>query len=121
MVDQVVAVNPHRTRLEPIADADGCVEALGMDGGRKTVRGAVADLDGILLRLELSDRADRTEDFLLHNLHVFADVGEDGWLDEVALVAVALTADFDLCAGLLAVVDVAKKGVNIRSCESRFR
>lgn len=43
----------------------------------------------------------------MHDLHVFADVGEDGGLDEIALFAVALAAGFDLGAFLFAGVDVS--------------
>ena len=78
-----------------------------MDCGGETVGGGVSETDGILFGLEFGDGADGAEDLLLHDLHVFADVGEDGWLDEVALVAVTLAADFDLGTLLLAGVDVA--------------
>jgi len=43
----------------------------------------------------------------LHDLHVLADVGEDGGLDEVTLFAVAFAADFDLGAGFLAFINVS--------------
>lgn len=78
-----------------------------MNGGSKTISRGVANTDSILLGLELGDRANRAEDFLLHDLHVFRHIAKDGRLDEVALVTFALTADFDLCAGLLASLDVA--------------
>ena len=78
-----------------------------MDCGGKTVGGGVSETDGVLFGLEFSDGADGAEDLLLHDLHVFADVGENGWLDEVALVAVTLATDFDLGTLLLAGVDVA--------------
>ena len=80
-----------------------------MDCGGKTVGGGVPKTDGILFGLEFGDGADGAKDLLLHDLHVFADVGENGWLDEVALVAVTLAADFDLGTLLLAGVDVAGK------------
>lgn len=80
-----------------------------MDCGGETVRGGVSETDGILFGLEFSDGADGAEDLFLHDLHVFADIGEDGWLDEVTLVAVTLAADFDLGTLLLAGVDVSGK------------
>ncbi len=82
-----------------------------MDGSGETVGGLVAELDGLLLGGELGDGADGAEDLLLHDLHVGADVGEDGGLDEVALVAVALAAGLDLGALLLAGLDVAHDAV----------
>ena len=80
-----------------------------MDCRGKTVGGGISETDGVLFGLELGDRADGAEDLLLHDLHIFADVGEDSWLDEVTLVAVTLAADFDLGTLLLAGVDVARE------------
>jgi hypothetical protein len=117
VVEHVVAVDPHGTGLERVADPDGRVDVLGVHGGGQTIGGAVADLDGVLLRLEFGDRADGAEDFLLHDLHVFADVGEDGGLDEVALVTLALATDFHLGALLFAVVYVAKRNVSTKMVE----
>ena len=78
-----------------------------MDCGGKTVGGGVSETDGILFGLEFSDGADGAEDLFLHDLHVFADVGEDGWLDEVTFFAVTPSADLDFGALLLTGVDVA--------------
>ena len=80
---------------------------------RKTVGGAVADLDGIFLGLELGDGADGAKDLFLHDLHVLGDVAENGGLDEVALLALALAANLDGSTGLLAVLDVANYGVSL--------
>ena len=78
-----------------------------MDCGGETVGGGVSEADGVLFGLEFSDGADGAEDLFLHDLHVFADVGEDGWLNEVTFFAVTVAADFDLGALLLAGVNVA--------------
>lgn len=86
-----------------------------MDGSGKTVGGAVTDSDGISLVFEFGDGADGAEDFFSHDLHVFADVGEDGRLDEVALLSVALATDFDLGAFLLAFLDVPDEIISSRS------
>ena len=80
---------------------------------RKTVGGAVADFDGFFLGLELGDGADGTKDLFLHDLHVIGDVTENGGLDEVALLALALAANLDGSTGLLAVLDVANYGVSL--------
>ena len=45
----------------------------------------------------------------MHNLHVFGNVGEDGWLDEIALLAVTLSTNLNLRTVLLPGVDVAKR------------
>lgn len=78
-----------------------------MDSGGETVGGGVAETDGIFFGLEFGDRAHGAEDLFLHDLHVLADVGEDGGLDEVTLCAVAFAADFDLGAGFLAFINVS--------------
>jgi hypothetical protein len=82
------------------------VEVLGVDGGGETVCAGVAELDGVLLGLELGDRADGAEDLLFHDLHVLCDVGEDRGLDEVALVTLALATSLNGGTGVLAGLDV---------------
>ena len=78
-----------------------------MDCGGETVGGGISETDGVLFGLEFSDRANGAEDLFLHDLHVFADVGEDGWLNKVTFFAVTVAADFDLGALLFAGVNVA--------------
>lgn len=107
-MQSVVGVDPHGAGLERIADLDGGVEVGGVHGGGKAVGALVAGGDDLLLGGELGDGADGAEDLLLHDLHVLGDVGEDGGLDEVALVALAVAADLDGGAGFLAGLDVAK-------------
>lgn len=107
MVESVVCVDPDGPGLERIRNIDGRVEVCGVDSGSETVGGAVADPDGISLVFELGNGADGAEDFFLHDLHVFADVGENGGLDEVALLSVALAANFNLGAFLLSLIDVS--------------
>lgn len=106
----VVGVDPDGSGAQGVGHTDGGVEVGGVDGGGKTVGGAVADPDGLVLVLEFGDRADRAEDLFLHDLHVFADVGEDGRFDEVTLVAVAFAANLDLGASLLALFNVTSYG-----------
>lgn len=112
-VEPVVAVDPDGTSLEGVGDADGGVDVLGVDGGGETVAGVVAEGDDLSLVLELGDGADGAENLLLHDLHVGADVGEDGGLDEVALVAVAVATNLDSSALLLTGLDVAHDAVEL--------
>ena len=107
VVEHVVLVDPHGAGAESVADADGGVEAGGVDGGGEAVGRRIAETDGVGFVFELGDGADGAEDFFLHDLHVFRDAGEDGRLDEIALFAVALAADFDFGAFFPAGVDVA--------------
>lgn len=106
MVQHVVLIDPNSTSSQSVADADGSVQAAGVDGGGETVGGTVADADGVFFRLEFGDGADRAKDFFLHDLHVLADAREDGGLDEVTLLTVTLTADFDFGAFLLALFNI---------------
>lgn len=105
-VKSVVCVDPNGTSLEGVGDLDGGVEVGCVDSGSKTVCGVVTNADGVLLGLELGDRADGSENLFLHDGHVVLDVGEDGGLDEVSLVALALTAGNDGGTLVLAGLDV---------------
>ncbi len=107
MMQHIVLIHPHGTRPQSIADPDSGVQIARVHSRGQTIGGRIADTDGIVLGLELGNGADGAEDLLLHDLHVFADVGEDGGFNEVALLAVASAADFNFRAFLLAVVDVA--------------
>ena len=104
--DQVVAVDPDSTGLQSVGNTDGGVDILGVDGSSKTVGGVVTDLDGLSLVLEFLDSDDGTEDLLLGDLHVPSDISENGGLDEVSSVAVALTTDGNGGTLGLSVVDV---------------
>ena len=113
-MEHVVLVDPDGTSTESVGDTDGGVEVLGVDSGGKTVGGVVTSLDDLLLSLELGNRADRAEDFFLHDLHVLGDVGEDGGLDEVSLVAVTLTTGDNSSTRLLAFFDVAHDSIILK-------
>ena len=80
-----------------------------MNSRSQTIGSAVSDSDRIFLGLELGNGADGAEDLLLHDLHVLADAGEDGGLDEVTLFAVSFPSDLNLGAGLLTFVDVSEE------------
>ena len=106
-MQHIILVDPDRARLQRIADSNSGVQVVRVHGGGEAVCAGVADADGVLFGLEFRDAAHGAEDLLLHDLHVFADVAEDGRLDEVAFFAVALAAGLDLCAFLFTGVDVA--------------
>ena len=106
-MQHVVLVDPDGTSSQSIADTDGSVQVRSVDGGGKTVGGGITKPDSIFLVLEFGNGADGAEDLFLHDLHVFADAGEDGGLDEVAFLSVTLAAGFDLGAFFLASIDVS--------------
>ena len=106
VVQGVVGVDPDGAGAQGVGDLNGGVEVLGVHGGGEAVGRVVAELDGVLLGLELGDGADGAENLLLHDLHVLGHVGEDGRLDEVALVTLALTTGLDGGTSVLAGLDV---------------
>ena len=107
-MQHIILINPHGPRLQRTTNPQRRIQILGVHCGGEAVGGLVADADGVVFGLEFGNGADGAEDFFLHDLHVFADVGEDGGLDEVAFFAVAFAADFDLGAVFFAGVDVAR-------------
>lgn len=108
---ETLTVDPDSTSLETLHDADATVEVIGVDSRGKTVSGLIAELDGLLLGGELGNGADGAENLLLHNLHVRLDVAEDGRLDKVSLVTVALTTNLNSGTLLLAGLDVVHDAV----------
>lgn len=62
--------------------------------------------DYVVFVVELDHDADGTEDFLAHDLHVRASVGEDCGPDEISLGTNACSAEVESCTVFLARVDV---------------
>ena len=113
-VKSVVGVDPDSTRTESISNLNGGGEVSSVDSGGQAVGGVVADLDDVRLSLELGDCADGAKDLFLLDLHVLGHVGEDGRLDEVALVALALATGLDRGAGLLTLLNVGHDAVELK-------
>lgn len=81
---------------------------------RKTVDRVVRLVDNVVLVFEFSDGDDGPEDLFLDDLHLGLDVGEDGGLDEVAFVAVALATKGDGRTLGFAGLDVAHNALQWR-------
>lgn len=107
VMEHVVLVDPDGAGFQSVGDTDRGVQVARVHSSGETVGGAVAETNGIFLVLELGNRADRPKNLLLHNLHIFGHVGEDGGLDEVALFAMALTANLNFGAFLPTFINVA--------------
>lgn len=103
----VVGVDPDGTRLERVRNLESSVEVGGVHGSRETVGAGVANLDNIGLGLEFGDSADGAEDLFLLDLHVLGNVGEDGRLNEVALVTLTLATSLDCGTRLLTLLNIA--------------
>lgn len=113
VVQHVVAVDPDGTGVNSIGNPNSGVKVAGVDSGSKTVSRVVASLNSVLNSIELGDGANWTKDLLLHDLHIWSDVGENGWLDEVSLITETLTTDLNLSALSLAVLNVLHDSVEL--------
>jgi hypothetical protein len=114
MVDHVVAVHPYGTSTEVVGDTNGSVQVGGVNSSRKAVGSVVGSLDDLFFCAELGNGADRAEDLLLHDLHVWLNIGEDGGLDEISLLSVSLTTDLDLGTSLLALFNITHDTVILK-------
>ena len=106
-MESIVAVDPYCTGFQSVGNLNRGLEVGCVHGSGEAVRGVVANLDSVGLILELGDCADGAEDLLLLDLHVFCDIGENGRLDEEALVTLAFTAGLYCSTSALAVLDIA--------------
>jgi hypothetical protein len=114
VVEHVIAVNPYGAGTEAVGDANGSVQVGGVNSSRKAVGSIVGCLDDLVFCAELGNRADRAEDLLLHDLHVWLNIGEDGGLNKVSLLSVSLTTNLNLGAGLLALLNIAHDTVILK-------
>src|SRR5690349_19073047 len=82
-------VDEHHPRLDLLRDPDRLVLVRRHDVRAEAVGGVVRERDGLLLVLGAVDLRDGAEELLVARGVVRADVGEDGGLEEVALVLAA--------------------------------
>ena len=106
--------HPSCTSTELASGVQRAVDVLREHGGRQPIHGIIRLSDHVVVVLELDDDADWAKDLLLHDLHVFASLGEDRGLDKVALVAPSLAAEVHLGALLLTRVDVVHDALTPR-------
>ena len=147
MVDCVVRIHPNGTGLESIGHLHmrvlaqsiwtmtlrilstylNCgVQVLSVHSRSKAIVCVVSYANGVFFGLELGNRAYRSEDFFLLDLHILKDVSvtkprrnmlhcaahlcdirEDCWLDKVSFIAFASPTSLDFGTCGLAGVDVA--------------
>ena len=117
-------VDPDHASLKLASDLVCSGDLFCEESGGETIRGVVGLADGFLIGGELGDGNDGAEDLFFHDLHVFSGlfglawllfnrglgtyVGEDGGLEEVALVAVLATSVEKLSTGLATLLDVGE-------------
>src|SRR5580698_3352285 len=75
--------------LEIADGAESFVDVFRIERRRQAVLDVVGDLDGVGEIFAGNDRNHGAEDFFLGDAHFGIDVGEDGWLHEVAMDVVA--------------------------------
>src|SRR5438552_11637269 len=116
-VEDVVAVDPHRSGADGARHPVRLADVTRPHAGGEAVGRVVALQHGVVLVLERDDGDDRAEYLLTGDLHVVAHAGEDGGLDEVALLEalgrVALAADQRLRAFLLAGLGVTATALEL--------
>jgi hypothetical protein len=114
VVEHVVAVNPYGASAEAVGNSNGSVQVRGVKSSRKTIGSVVGCLDYLVFSAELGNGANRAKDLLLHDLHVWLNVGEDGGLDEVSLLSVPLATNLDLGTGLLSLLNITHDTVILK-------
>ena len=105
-VKLVDTVDPGGTGVQPVCDLDRALDVLSEDSGGETVHRVVRLVDDVLLVLELDHDADRAEDLLADDAHVWLAVGEDRRLDPVALGTVTVATGSERRTLILARLDV---------------
>jgi hypothetical protein len=78
-------VDPDHAGIQLPRDAVCTLDVLCEDRRSEAVDGLIGHLNSLLLGLERGNNHKWSEDLLLVDLHAGLDIGEDGWLDEVAL------------------------------------
>src|SRR5207253_6049259 len=91
-VEDVVAVDPDGPGADLLGQGVGLGDVPGPDPGAQAVAGVVRLGGDLVQAAERLGHHDRAEDLLADDLHVRTGVGDDGGLDEVALVAEAAAA-----------------------------
>src|SRR5260370_16781611 len=91
-VENVVAVDPHRTRAKMSRRAVGFADIPPPNGSSQAIFAIVGTRQNFLRIVERHRGNDRPEDFLLHHLHVFTGIHKDGGLHEITLVPLLMPA-----------------------------
>lgn len=74
VVEGVVGVDPHSSRLEAVRDLDGSGQVSSVNGRGQTESCVVSDPDSVIQGLKLGNGGDRAEDLLLHDLHALRNI-----------------------------------------------
>jgi len=114
VVEHVVAINPYGASTEAVGNTNGSVQVGGVNSSRQTIGSVVSNLDDLVFCAELGNGANRAKDLLLHDLHVWLNVGEDGGLDEVSLLSVPLATNLELSTGLLSLLNITHDTVILK-------
>src|SRR5882757_4839403 len=100
-IDDVVAIDPDGTSLQPARNLVCATDVVGPDRSGETIGRVIALQDRIVLVLERDYRHDGSEDLFASDLHVVLNIGEDGRIHEVTLAFAYIAARSNLGAFLL--------------------
>ena len=89
---EVLAVDIGLAELQFAAGLDSHVQVLGEDAAGQTIFAVVGHRDDLVERLELNQRDDRSEGFLVDDVHLLTTVVEDGGGVEVAFLPYPMAA-----------------------------
>jgi hypothetical protein len=106
-IDDVVAVDPNRSGLQPSRNFMCAADVIGPDRGSEPIGRIVALQHCVVLIFERNHGHDGTEDLLTRNLHGVLHVGENGGIDEEALAVVNVAARRQLGAFLFPDIQIA--------------
>lgn len=92
---------------------DGSAGVLSEDMCGQTVDSIVGKLDDFLFTLEFENNTDVTKDLLPHDLHIGANVSENGRVNEVALIAQSFATNNEARSLFLARLDIRHDAVEL--------
>ena len=105
-VIRIRAIDPYRARMQLVRNLDGARDILRKYRGSQTIQRVVRLAQYVVFVLKPDDDANRPENLLLDNAHVWPRLSKDGRLDPEALRAMSLAPEVNLGALLLTRVDI---------------
>lgn len=111
-VKRVGAIDPYRTRMQPVRNLERARDILRKYRGSQTVQRVVRLAQYVVFVLKLDDDANRPENLLLDDAHVWPSVGKDSRLDPVTLRSMLLASEVNFGALLLARIDVTHNALH---------
>ena len=109
----IIAVDVDCSGSEGVGNLEDVVHVPGDDSSSESIVAVVGSLDDLVHILELHEAHDRAKDLLLGNGHVVGHISEDGGLDEVSFLSVALSSQEQLGSLLLSSLHISQDLVHL--------